>query len=184
MSTIKTLTLTQPYASLMAIGAKKVETRGWYPSSLRSGQRIAIHAAKGFGDGDAETFCKQCGEEPFKSALVAGFRAGYFTSSRPPGFYPGDLPRGAVVAIARFVKAIRGDAPKIERLSEQERAFGFYGPGRWAWVFEDVRAIEPIPARGQLYLWNWTPPDWLTYLDPAQVLAARAAQQQEMNHGA
>ena len=37
-----TLTLTQPYATLVAIGAKQIETRSWY-SSVRDD--ILIHAA-------------------------------------------------------------------------------------------------------------------------------------------
>lgn len=38
-------------------------------------------------------------------------------------------------------------------------AFGDYTPGRWAWKIEDVELLpEPVPARGALGLWAWTPP--------------------------
>lgn len=169
MTTLKAITLTQPYASLMAIGAKCVETRSWPPHSLRPGDRIAIHAGKGFAEGDAKDFVERCRAEPFRAALVAGFFAGYFQKRPPQPFYPGDLPRGAVVALARFVKAIPGDAPEIARLSELETAFGYYGRGRWGWLFEDVQAIEPIPARGKLGIWTWEVPEGgVTYLDVKQ----------------
>jgi hypothetical protein len=43
-------------------------------------------------------------------------------------------------------------AKLIER-NPAEHAFGFYKPGRWAWVFEDVRPLErPYPLRGQQML--------------------------------
>ena len=42
---MKALTLTQPWASLVAIGAKRIETRSW---STPYRGLLAIHAAKGF----------------------------------------------------------------------------------------------------------------------------------------
>src|SRR3954451_22243677 len=45
--TIPALTLTQPWATLVAIGAKQIETRSW-GTSYRGW--LAIHAAKGYPD--------------------------------------------------------------------------------------------------------------------------------------
>ena len=42
---MKVLTLTQPWATLVAIGAKRIETRSW---STKYRGPLAIHAAKGF----------------------------------------------------------------------------------------------------------------------------------------
>jgi activating signal cointegrator 1 len=42
---MKAITLTQPWATLVAIGAKRIETRSW-PTNYRG--PLAIHAAKGF----------------------------------------------------------------------------------------------------------------------------------------
>ena len=49
---MKALTLTQPWASLMELGQKEVETRSWY-----TGYRgeLVIHAAKGFPKWAKET---------------------------------------------------------------------------------------------------------------------------------
>jgi hypothetical protein len=34
-------------------------------------------------------------------------------------------------------------------LSEQERIFGDYSPGRFAWILQDIQRLEkPIPYRG------------------------------------
>ncbi len=46
---MKALTLTQPWAHLVAVGAKRVETRSW-PTPYRG--PLAIHAAQGWGEPD------------------------------------------------------------------------------------------------------------------------------------
>ena len=171
---MKALTLTQPWASLVACGAKRIETRTWAPPAALIGERIAIHAAKGWTE-DARFIATT---EPFKSALREGYQRGLIERSSIL-----DLPRGCVVAIATLMAcyAMRGDGDDgwrtIQRLlieQPHERAFGGYGAGRYAWVLRNVRAIEPIRARGALGLWDWQPPDWLTYVDAATRLAARA----------
>ncbi|MVN86564.1 ASCH domain-containing protein [Deinococcus sp. HMF7620] len=40
------LTIDQPFASLMAMGIKKVENRNWSPDESLIGRRIAIHAGR------------------------------------------------------------------------------------------------------------------------------------------
>ena len=168
---MKALTLTQPWASLVACGAKRIETRSWAPPAALIGQRIAIHAAKGWTE-DARFTATT---EPFKSALREGYQRGLI--ERPSIL---DLPRGCVVAIATLVACypMCGDGwQTVQRLlveQPRERAFGGYGPGRYAWALRNVRAIEPIRARGALGLWDWPPPDWLTYVDADARLAARA----------
>lgn len=42
---MKALTLWQPYAQLMAIGVKSIETRSWRAPDALIGQRIVIHAS-------------------------------------------------------------------------------------------------------------------------------------------
>ncbi len=59
---MKTLTLTQPWAQLIAIGAKRIETRSW---GTKYRGPIAIHAAKGFPKWARET----CLRSPFIEAL-------------------------------------------------------------------------------------------------------------------
>jgi len=175
--TISTITLTQPWASLIAIGAKCIETRGWYPRTLRPGSRIAIHAAKGWPQ-DARWLCTQ---EPFRTALRAAYRAGYFPFMQTPDSR--NLPRGCVVALARYVKAVSTNRLNGRDLTEEEIAFGNYEPDRYAWFLEDVRPIEPVSVPGKLGIWQWAPPDWMTYLElkppvlpaPTEALAPIAA---------
>lgn len=156
---MKALTLTQPWATLVAIGAKRIETRSW--STPYRGP-IAIHAAR-----NARAGATVMHEEPFRSVLAA---AGVRVLA--------DLPRGAVIATAYLADVLptsprRGGVNEQELLEaqlalrlahfdkgarslEQELAFGDFSPGRFAWMLEDVVALpEPVPARGALGLWNW-----------------------------
>lgn len=130
----RAITLTQPWASLMAYGHKRIETRG-RPSNYRGW--VAIHAAKGFPE-DCRHLCL---DEPFRSRLVAsGFKK------------VEDLPVGKVVAILRFtdcVKAESIEAANFEGYAPDECDFGDYSWGRFGILTADVHRIrEPIPMRG------------------------------------
>jgi hypothetical protein len=74
---------------------------------------------------------------------------------------------------ARFVSGPGLDGWSHERtglawpLTDQERAFGDYAPGRYAWLLADVRRLrEPVPCLGWQKLWRV----------PAEVEAAVRAQ--------
>ena len=43
---MKAISLWQPWASLIACEAKRIETRSWKPPQSLIGERIAIHAAQ------------------------------------------------------------------------------------------------------------------------------------------
>jgi hypothetical protein len=135
---VKALSLTQPWASLVALGEKRVETRSWN-TNYRG--LLAIHAAKTYPRWAKEL----AGQEPFYSSLRAPI--GNYS-------YP-ELRCGQVLCIVsltviRFTQTVRDD------LSEKELAFGDYSDGRFAWclsLFEPVS--PPIPAKGHLGLWEW-----------------------------
>lgn len=153
------LTLTQPWATLIAVGAKKIETRSWF-SSHRA--ELAIHAAKSFPR-DAQALCYR---EPFRSVLeTAG-------SLQPHHVWPNwrelVLPLGAVVAVGRIetigVIELQGQQFRLRCVGRNvpvdgvELELGDYSPGRYGWVFTQVRRLpEPIPCRGAQGL--WTVPD-------------------------
>lgn len=152
---IPALTLTQPWATLVAIGAKHAETRSWRPTGAGAPPwPLAVHAAKTL-PGWARVLCAR---EPFASVLAA---AGYAD--------PTVLPLGAVVAVCAVVDvhATAGTAPPATPADDPagwapapyEHAFGDYTPGRWAWLLDQVtRLAAPVPARGARGLWTWTPP--------------------------
>lgn len=141
------LTLTQPWATLVAIGAKHIETRSWGTSYYGP---IAIHAAKTF-PGHAKELCLI---EPYRGCLLADKRV--FVGRRMGGVIEHNLPLGAIVAVATLVGCMRiGEPAQLRFLTDQERVFGDFRIGRYAWILEQVRPLsEPIPCRGALGLWD------------------------------
>ena len=50
------------------------------------------------------------------------------------------------------------DPEFLRGLDEQEGAFGWYGPGRFAWILkEPLPLAKPAVVRGGRGLWNWSP---------------------------
>lgn len=139
---IPALTLTQPYATLVAFGAKRIETRSWGTSYRGS---LAIHAAKSFPPGTRA----ECFAEPFSTHLA---RLGILSQVN-------ELPLGCVVAVADLVDCFQMSIAFVAgdpRLTDQERSFGYYSPGRYAWLLDNITPLsEPVPARGSLGLWTW-----------------------------
>lgn len=141
---MKAISLWQPWASLVAIGAKQYETRHW-PTDYRG--PLIIHAAKRWQI-DQRALCHQ---QPFLSALLA---AGYTKLSM--------VPFGAYLCIVDLVDVLP-TGHVVDFISDQERAFGDYGPRRFAWKLENVRRFPaPILARGYQGFW-----DPMKDIDPA-----------------
>lgn len=165
---MKALTLTQPWATLVAIGAKQIETRSWFTSYRGP---LAIHAAAGYGKGGLRGHKALCGTEPFCSVLNEACARHYDALDQSRGWLRAVaehpfMPTGAIVATCELVccKNItlsarygwHGVAGRDWEMTDQERAFGDYTPGRYAWLLTNVRALEtPIPAKGTLGLWEW-----------------------------
>ncbi|HXI90499.1 MAG TPA: hypothetical protein VNH18_23505 [Bryobacteraceae bacterium] len=163
---MKALSLTQPWATLVAIGAKRIETRGW-PTKYRG--PLAIHAAKVF-PGSAKLVCYAA----MTLDALGWPRAQRHVIDQPllgtritqPWLNDIDarvkaLPLGAVLCTCQLVNCLETEiVPRFVRpFTEQEKAFGNYEPGRFAFLLEDVEMFaEPIPAKGALGLWNWEPP--------------------------
>jgi activating signal cointegrator 1 len=148
---MKGLSLTQPWASLVAVGAKRIETRSW---ATKHRGTVAIHAAKTF----PASARANCSLQPFLRELT---RAGL---SRP------ELPLGAIVATAQIAlvfhtgdslnyqhisRTMRGPNGLTYEMTPQEYAFGDYSAQRYGWVLTDVRRLPiPIPCKGALGLWE------------------------------
>ncbi len=152
---MKAITLTQPWASLVALGAKRIETRSWQ-TSYRG--ELAIHAGAGLGPvGGRRGLVELCRTKPFIPFLP---QVGWNGADA--------LPRGVVVAVVELVdcvemvEEVRHSAffgwvseRGVWQLTDQERAFGDYSPGRYGWLMANVRPLrEPVPCRGALGLWD------------------------------
>lgn len=143
---MKALTLTQPWATLVAVGENSIETRSW---GTRYRGPFAIQSAKNFPR-DARELCST---SPYREALRSH---GYADAL--------SLPLGAVIAVAELidvVKFTRGTLRDVRARAKRgefpthEADFGDFSPGRYGWVLKDVRALrEPVPTRGMLGLWE------------------------------
>jgi activating signal cointegrator 1 len=130
---VKALTLTEPWATLVALREKRVETRSWKLPNSIIGVEVAIHAAKGF-----PRWAKDCAAMPtFKGSL----------GSRK-------LSPGNILCVVRFI-GHRFTQDVRNQLTEKELSFGDYNEGRFAWFIEYVVEYDPTPAIGHLGFWDW-----------------------------
>lgn len=151
---MKAITLWQPWASLLACGAKKYETRSW-TTSYRG--PIAIHSAK-----------KMFDTAPFFDRELHIFAE----SLNLPDIYSFDrLPYGCIIATAELVgchkmlddgsgmrHSIYLERPhyQTEYIQGNELLFGDWRADRFAWEFANMTMLpEPVPAKGKQGIWNW-----------------------------
>lgn len=173
---MKALTLWQPWASLIIVGAKPFEFRGWRVHRSLIGQRIVIHAAARpmvakeirdivdqlqFGGANAAATCLRAEEA---LALLKPL----YHLKRPDGLPLSSGVGTAVVGEPRngLDVAIKDFGFPSEAADEIPSLPGFDSDRRehanWGWPMLDVEAWpEPIPMRGKQGLWNWPTPDEL-----------------------
>jgi len=150
-TTIKAITLWQPWASLIAAGVKRHETRSW-ATSYRG--PIAIHAGQTIDvAGAPEALCA--------AALGANWRR--------------VIPVGMILAVGELTACVEASrlAPS---LTTADREAGNFEAGRFAWRIDNMRPLaQPVPATGRQGLWNWSAPrDLGAHLRPVLNHAAQA----------
>lgn len=137
---MKAITLWQPWSSLIAIGAKRIETRSW-ATPYRG--PLAIHASKRVPLDVTDFYA----ENALPSVLTD---AGYKTLA--------DLPCGLILATCRLVDVLpTTDEFLTNVLLTPEWNYGDYSPGRFAWLLDDITRLDPpVPASGRQGLWEWS----------------------------
>lgn len=193
---MKALSLHQPWASLVALGVKTIETRSW---ATKYRGPLLIHAAK------RRPIVGHCGPysvagvrrdgtiHEHQSFCVAHFHREY---ELIVGEHVDPLPLGAVVASCVLADCVpivaeancteHPDVPTFIAWSDRHQTatwltfrhtvspswfidkepteqhrdqipFGDFSPGRYAWLLEDVKPIDPpILCRGRQGLWNYS----------------------------
>lgn len=138
---MKVLTIRQPWASLMDLGEKHIETRSW-----RTKYRgpLLIHAGK---NTDKQALKNSIIRESLRNINI------------------NEIPVGMIIAKCNLVDCIRvkssksniayTDVPRVI-VEGKELIFGDYSPGRYAWVLDKIEPLrKPVPAKGQLSLWEY-----------------------------
>lgn len=143
---MKAVSLWQPWASLVACGRKRIETRGW-PTMHRG--PLLIHATAK----EPKWIAGHFKIEPVLRALVAEL-IGDSWADDPAAWK--QLPRGKILARVRVEDVVRVERIRAS-LGPLEFAQGDYSSSRWAWRLGDlVELATPISCRGAQGL--WTPP--------------------------
>lgn len=132
------LSVLQPGATLLMLGARRIETRSWH---TRHRGPLAIHAARR----RPPHFTDLCERALARAALAAaGIEA------------PAHLPRGAVLGTIDLLDCVRVE--ELGPVAEAERALTTFAAGRWAWLLANPTPWPtPLPARGRLGLF-WIEP--------------------------
>lgn len=144
---MKVITIRQPWATLIAIGEKEFETRSWQTKYRGT---IAIHAGKQIDKAALD----------YVTIMTALLRHGIKSHK--------ELPTGAIIATADLIECHKIKADYFPVYDEEKAVTengllidgdeywcGDYTEGRFAWQLASVKQIEPIPAKGQLSLWEY-----------------------------
>ena len=131
----RALSLTQPWATLMALDAKRVETRSW-KTNFRGW--VAIHASKAF-----PMECRAlCYRMPFARVLAEYNK-------------PDDLPTGQLLAVTEIVDCQPTEEHGKYCMLHDERDLGDYSDGRFFILTRGVRRLkQPIQIKGALGIWR------------------------------
>ncbi len=136
---MKVVSLLQPHATLVAIGAKLIDTRSWN-TDYRG--ELLIHASK-----KMSTAQKQLTHsKPFWNKLK----------------HLGELPLGKIIGKVDLYETVTTEfckqmaAAKIKGVNwKDELVFGDYSAGRYGWLFKDpVSFTHHMEIDGALRLWN------------------------------
>lgn len=131
---MKTLSVRQPWASLLCSGVKDVENRTWVPSEDLIGKKILIHASsakipKNFFDTIPFEWC---------SEIANATRYGWVPTNE-------DAPLGCIIGYATLV----GVAKSTDSLWDG-------GDDQIKWIISDPYVFfDPIPCKGKLGLFDY-----------------------------
>ena len=148
---MKAISLWQPWASAIAGGSKRIETRSWWASYCGP---IAIHAGK---KGSHMLMGNWLTDQRVNWPAVL---RGLDWDACCYKFACEVLPFGMIVATANLTgncgtKFVRDDVLDKDNGGFTERDLGDFTPGRFAWMLEDVRRLEtPVPCVGRQGLFN------------------------------
>lgn len=163
---MKALTVWQPWASLIAIGAKPYEFRSWEPPAWIVGQRIAIHAGKRpvrktevralICNLDGRAFAR---ERPALAKEIAlPFLCRVLEGLADECCFGADkiaLPYSQIVCTAIVGVGKPGDVCAREFGIDVGNDSDREGQFNWGWPMIDIRTVmPPIPIRGAQGLWN------------------------------
>jgi hypothetical protein len=156
---MKVISLLQPWASLVVIGSKQIETRSW---NTKYRGPILIHASKKYS------------KVQMKLAVEFNMKHGAGL-----GFFE-ELPTGQIIGSVNLVETFSTESVfagaggivftknstvvvdkelRMVNITKAEEAFGDYSPARYGWLLSDPVLFKTgIPAKGSLGIWEYNGP--------------------------
>ena len=129
---MKVLSLTEPYATLIKLGKKKIETRS-FKTNYRG--ELYIHAS-------STKIPKEWKNNKELMSLVD----------------VNDLNFGLIICKCKLVDCVYMDEEFLDKIKKDklELICGDYRLSRYAWILEDIEVLyKPIFAKGKLGIWNY-----------------------------
>lgn len=148
---MKALTVWQPWASLIAIGAKPYEFRGWRPPRSIIGQRIAIHAgARRMQRSEVYDLLHTLDHACLNAEAARPLLRRIYDN-------PGIAPLSHILCTAVLGEPKRGDECAREfGIETGGNDSGRTGTFNWGWPLTDIQPlVPPAPARGAQGFWDW-----------------------------
>ena len=149
---MKAITLYQPWATLVALGIKNIETRSWRPPYALIGQRIAIHAgARRPTSRDMEVLRWLDGRDDLPPDGDAyPLRCIVATVQMVSAWQVVKLTHGGTMAVASDWAG--------QTLYFPVDPYGDFSVGRWLWELEDVERLDsPVFTTGKQRFWEYIP---------------------------
>lgn len=145
---MKAITLWQPWASLIALGHKTIETLGHDLFKGLKGHRIAIHAGNKFQPGVLD-YVSRFGAIPREHWYVFDMRK----------CSHGVVVCTAIVSDTRWLTAEDNEAALCECDDYSPALREIFGGKRFGLILTDVQLVTPpIPAKGHQGIWEWEKP--------------------------
>ena len=128
---MKVISIKEPFATLITNGIKRIETRSW-KTNYRG--ELFIHAS-------GKSLAKEFLTNDFVVDLIKDMNMNY----------------GNIICRCNLVDCVYMDEKFLEFIKQNptEYNLGEYKLGRYAWILENIEPINPIPAKGQLNIWNY-----------------------------
>ena len=129
---MRALSLSQPWASLIVYGHKRIETRSW-STTFRG--TLLIHASK-------------------NKRWMPDFPRLLHYAGLPDELTALPCPFGAVLGSVEVVDCLKTEELFASDVGTKEMRLGDYSPGRYGWVLcNPVVCTEPVYCAGHLGLW-------------------------------
>lgn len=152
MTSYYTITVHQPWASLIMAGAKPYEWRSWPAPKALIGKRVGIHTgARAVKRSEiADLLCLLQTEGEAGTSLIVDKAVPLLERWLTA---PGSLPLSSVLCLATLGESITATQYSAGR---EVRDSDRIDHQKWAWPLTDIEPLEPfVPAKGAQGWWIW-----------------------------